>query len=105
VRVQLYARRIVTRQEEVLKMVTEEENAEIVAERWYINQQVLLTQKYQDLLNEIRRRFNYKERRKKKEKRKKNKKQNKTNVYSVLSNVLFHLFLFTLFYLQLQKNI
>ena len=37
VRVQPYARRIVTRQEEVLKMVTEEENAEIVADRWYVN--------------------------------------------------------------------
>jgi hypothetical protein len=58
VRVQPYARRIVTRQEEVLKMVTEEENAEIVADRWYINQQMLLNQKYQDLLNEIRRRYN-----------------------------------------------
>ena len=39
-------------------MVTEEENAEIVEDRWYINQQVLLTQKYQDLLKEIRRYFN-----------------------------------------------
>ena len=39
-------------------MVTEEENAEIVADRWYINQQVLLTQKYQDLRNEIQCRFN-----------------------------------------------
>jgi hypothetical protein len=58
VRVQPYARRIVTRQEEVLKMVTEEENAEIVADRWYINQQMLLNQKYQDLLNEIRRHYN-----------------------------------------------
>jgi hypothetical protein len=46
VRVQPYPRRIVTRQEEVLKMVTEEENAEIVADRWYINQQVLLTQNW-----------------------------------------------------------
>jgi hypothetical protein len=58
VKVQPYARRIVTRQEEVLNMVTEEENAEIVADRWYINQQMLLNQKYQDLLNEIRCRYN-----------------------------------------------
>ena len=58
VRVQPYARRIVTHQGEVLKMVTEEENAEILADRWYINQQMLLNPKYQDLLNEIRRRYN-----------------------------------------------
>jgi hypothetical protein len=46
VRVQPYPRRIVTLQEEVFKIVTEEENAEIVADRWYINQQVLLTQNW-----------------------------------------------------------